>query len=356
VREGTSRSPATNEVVVALIGAGDFVRGVHLPNLRRADGVRIKSVVTRSGTTATDVARALGGADAGTDWRAAIEDPEVNLVLVGTRHDSHAEIAAAALRAGKAVFVEKPLGLTREQIDEVWAAGSENDRLAIGFNRPFAPLAVRLGEEVGASEGPTHLVYRVSAALPRDHWLNDPVQGGGRLLGEACHMFDFANWLCGAPERVLAAALPAPPGLQTVESASVTIAHAGGSVATIHYSGAGAAAMPKERIEVLRGGRSWVLDDFRTLTRYGADGERTDADRRQDKGHAALLARVLAAARGDAAFEPGLSAAYAAQSVALAALHSIASGGAVIVPLPSRTGSPARSEGAGSVAPAPPPA
>ena len=107
---------------------------------------------------------------------------------------------------------------------------------------------------------------------------------------------------------------------------------------------------------MLRGGRSWVLDDFRTLTRYGADGERSDADRHQDKGHAALLDRVLAAARGEAAFEPGLGAAYAAQSVALAALHSIASGGAVTVALPSRTGSPARSEDAGSVAPAPPPA
>ncbi|MDX6672995.1 MAG: hypothetical protein QOH11_413 [Solirubrobacteraceae bacterium] len=336
VREATTWSPTTNEVVVALIGAGDFVRGVHLPNLKRANGVRIKSVVTRSGTTATDVARALGGADAGTDWRAAIEDPEVNLVLVGTRHDSHAEIAAAALRAGKAVFVEKPLGLTREQIDEVWDAGAGNDRLAIGFNRPFAPLAIRLAEEVRASDGPMHLVNRVNSPLPRDHWLNDPVQGGGRLLGEACHMFDFGNWLCGAPERVLAAALPAPPGLKTVESATVTISYAGGSVATVHYSGAGGAAMPKERIEVLRGSRSWVLDDFRALTRYDADTERGDTDKRQDKGHAALLDRVLAAARGEAVFEPGLEAAYAAQRVALAALDAIAGGGAVGVTLPSR--------------------
>jgi predicted dehydrogenase/threonine dehydrogenase-like Zn-dependent dehydrogenase len=338
VREGLSRSPATNEVVVALIGAGDFVRGVHLPNLKRADGVRIKSVVTRSGTTATDVARALGGADAGTDWGAAVDDPEVNLVLVGTRHDTHAEIAAAALRAGKAVFVEKPLGLSRQQIDEVWDAGASNDRLAIGFNRPFAPLAMRLGEEVRASDGPMHLIYRVSSPLPRDHWLNDPVQGGGRLLGEACHMFDFANWLCGTPERVLAAALPASPGMETVESASVTISYSAGSLATVHYSAAGAAAMPKERIEVLRGGRSWVLDDFGSLTRYDATGERGDADRRQDKGHAALLDRVLAAARGDAAFEPGLSAAYAAQSVALAALDSIAAGRGVDVLLPPARG------------------
>jgi predicted dehydrogenase len=264
----------------------------------------------------------------------AVEDPDIDLVVIGTRHDTHAEIAAAALRAGKAVFVEKPLGLTRDQIDEVWAAGTDNDRLAIGFNRPFAPLARRLGEEVAGAEGPVHLVYRVNAPLARDHWLNDPVQGGGRILGEACHMFDFANWLCGTPARVHASALPAPPTLPTVESASVTIEYANGSVGTVHYSGAGAGSMPKERIEVLRGGRSWVLDDFGSLTTYDADAERHESDKRQDKGHAALLDRVLAAARGETAFEPGLGAAYAAQSVALAALGSIASGDAVRVEPP----------------------
>ena len=151
-------------------------------------------------------------------------------------------------------------------------------------------------------------------------------------------MFDVANWLCGTPERVLAAALPAPAGVPTVESASVTISYADGSLATVHYSGAGAAAMPKERVEVLRGGRSWVLDDFLTLTGYDADGERADTDKRQDKGHAALLQSVLAAARGEAAFEPGLQAAYAAQSVALAALDSIAAARAVGVVLPPPRG------------------
>ena len=109
------------------------------------------------------------------------------------------------------MFVEKPLGLTREQIDDVWAAGAENDRLAIGFNRPFAPLSRRLGEEVRAAAGPIQLVYRIaSRRSPPDHWLNDPHEGGGRILGEACHMFDFANWLCGTPERVLAAARAGP--------------------------------------------------------------------------------------------------------------------------------------------------
>jgi predicted dehydrogenase/threonine dehydrogenase-like Zn-dependent dehydrogenase len=335
IRSSRTRSVTTSkQVVVALVGAGGFVANVHVPNLKAADGVRVKTVVTRSGTSAGDVARVLGGADTATDWRVAVEDPEVDLVLIGTRHDTHAEIAAAALRAGRAVFVEKPLGLTREQIDEVWEAGRENDRLAIGFNRPFAPLARALRTEVAEVQGPLHLVYRVSSPLPPDHWLNDPVEGGGRLLGEGCHMLDFANSLCGVPVRVQAAALPAPAGLRTPESTSVTVQYASGSVATVHYSGVGAASLPKERVEVLGGGRAWVLDDFTSLVSHGPRGERTKTERRPDKGHAALLASVLSAARGERAFEPGLGAAYAAQSVGLAALEALATGGAVEVMLP----------------------
>jgi predicted dehydrogenase len=148
-------------------------------------------------------------------------------------------------------------------------------------------------------------------------------------------MFDFANWLCGVPLRVMAGALPAPATVGSVESASVVIEYANGSVATVVYSGAGAGEMPKERVEVLRGGRSWVLDDFRSLTSWGAGGTRIEEARGQDKGHAALMRKVLAACRGQAPFEPGLEAAYAAQSVALSALESIAAGAAVAVPLAS---------------------
>jgi predicted dehydrogenase/threonine dehydrogenase-like Zn-dependent dehydrogenase len=333
VRTSGARGRAVSGAVrVAIVGAGSFVRGVHIPNLKRDASASVDLVVTRSGTTATGVARQVGGARTATDWRVAVEDPEVDLVLVGTRHDTHAEISAAALRAGKAVFVEKPLGLTREQIDDVWAAGTGNDRLAIGFNRTFSRLARTMAEQVRAQSGPIHLVYRVNAPLPHDHWLNDPSQGGGRLLGEGCHMFDFANWLCGTPVRVLAAALPAPPDVPSVESASVTIEYADRSVATVHYSGVGAGSMPKERVEVLRDGRSWVLDDFGSLTSYGPGGEQTEPAGKQDKGHAALLAGVLKACRDGSPFEPGLGSAYMAQSVALAALESIAAARAVDVP------------------------
>jgi predicted dehydrogenase/threonine dehydrogenase-like Zn-dependent dehydrogenase len=331
---GTGVRPATGALTVAIVGAGGFVSNVHVPNLKAAKDVRVKTVVTRSGTTAGDVARLVGGADTATDWRIAVEDPEIDLVLIGTRHDTHAEIAAAALRAGKAVFVEKPLGLTREQIDDVWAAGRENDRLAIGFNRPFAPLARALGEQVAEIGGPLHVIYRVSSPLPHEHWLNDPVEGGGRLLGEGCHMIDFANWLCGVPALVHAAALPAPGALQTPESSTVTVQYETGSVATVHYSGVGDSSLPKERVEVLGGGRAWVLDDFSSLTAYAGGSERTTSERRADKGHAALLDTVLAAARGERPFEPGLGAAYAAQSVGLAALESLATGGGVEVRLP----------------------
>lgn len=146
-------------------------------------------------------------------------------------------------------------------------------------------------------------------------------------------MFDFANWICGTPERAFAAALPPPQGLVVPESASVVIQYADGSTATVDYSGLGADAMPKERIEVLRGGRSWVLDDFRTLTAYNG-GERQESSRRQDKGHGRLLASVVAACRTGGPLEPGLGAAYAAQSVALCALESISSGTVVPVRRP----------------------
>jgi predicted dehydrogenase/threonine dehydrogenase-like Zn-dependent dehydrogenase len=325
---GAAASPAGAErpVGVALIGAGGFVTSVHLPNLKADRRARVIIVANRRGTSAADVARLVGDVDATADWRVAIERVDVDLVLIGTRHDTHAEIAKEALRAGKAVFLEKPLGLSRAEIDSVWEAGRENDRFAIGFNRPFAPLAQALERDLTAvAPSPVHLVYRVCAPLLPDHWLNDPTVGGGRILGEACHMFDFANWLCGRPLRVLGTALPTPTDRSTVETSTVTIEYANGSVATVHYSGVGAGTMPKERIEVLCSGRSWVLDDFKSLTSYSSSNSRTQT-LSLDKGHAALMKRVLDACCGDAPFEPGLEAAYAAQSVALAALESIATG------------------------------
>jgi polar amino acid transport system substrate-binding protein len=325
-----SRRGAGDErrVLVGVVGPGSFLRGMHLPNLRADGHAPIVAVAARRGTVATDVARAAGGeVEAFTDWRRVVEHPDVELVLIGTRHHSHAEIAAAALRAGKAVFVEKPLGLTREQIDEVWeAGGGEGAPLAIGFNRELAPLSRRLRKELADVDGPLQVIIRVNAPLPRDHWLNDPEQGGGRLLGEGCHFFDYANWLCGLPLSVSGAAARGAGDARTVESASVTISYENGAVASLHYSGLGPATLPKERIEVLAGGRAWVLDDFARLTSFDRNGRCTVEKGSGDKGHSALMRSVLGACRGEGAFAPGVQAGYLAQSVALAAVQAIGSG------------------------------
>ena len=328
---------ATGRVAAGLIGAGAFVRAVHIPNLQANGRADVRRVVNRNGVSAANAARSAGGeATPGTDPEELLADPGIDLVLIGSRHDSHASLAAAALRAGKAVFVEKPLGLTREQIDDVWEASRGNDRLAIGFNRPFSPLSARLRSELGAADGPIQVVYRVNAPLPRSHWLNDPDSGGGRILGEACHMLDYANWLLGEPQRVFAAALSPPPDGGAVDSVSITVTYEGGSHATVHYTGAGAGSMPKERVEVFSGGRSWVLDDFVSLTSYGGPGgESTETLPAADKGHAQLLDGVIAATLGERPFEPGIGAAYAATAVGLAALESLSTGAAVAVELPA---------------------
>ena len=327
----------SRRVRVGIVGPGSFLRGTHLPNLKLDGSAPVVAVAARRGTTATDVARAAGGdAKATTDWRQVIENPDVDLVMIGTRHDSHAEIAAAALQAGKSVFVEKPLGLTKEEIDEVWSAGKGDAApLMIGFNRTLAPLSQRMRSELANVSAPLQVVLRVNAPLPADHWLNDAKQGGGRILGEGCHFLDYANWLCGTPLRVSAVAAPARPGVQTVESASITVSYENGSVATVHYSGLGPGSLPKERIEVLAGGRAWVLDDFKRLISFDGMGERIVEEGGGDKGHAELLRVLLAACRGEQSFTPGLRAAYLAQSAALAALESISAGAMVGVLVPT---------------------
>lgn len=336
-----TRPPGSRTIRVGVIGPGSFVRGMHLPNLRADGDAPVVAVAARRGTVAGDVARAAAGeVEAVTDWHRVVEHPDVDLVLIGTRHDSHAEIAAAALRAGKAVFLEKPLGLSREQIDEVWEAGHGDDApLTIGFNRPLAPLSSRLCEELAQTAGPRQVVIRVNAPLPAAHWLNDPNQGGGRILGEGCHFFDYANTLCGVPIKVSAAAARNDSTARTVESSSVTIGYENGSVASVHYSALGPTSLPKERIEVLAGNRAWVLDDFQTLTSFDAARSWVTQEGRGDKGHAALMRRALAACRGEDRFEPGLRAAYLAQSIALTAVKAIGSGATLDVPRPTETGS-----------------
>ena len=275
-------SSRPSPAVAGVIGAGGFATRILIPGLQRA-GFQLRSVASSSGLSARAVADRTGAA--AVQPAEVLADPEIGLVAIATRHDSHAELAAKALRAGKAVFVEKPPALTIEQLEDVRAARTESGGLlAIGFNRRFAPLAAELREHLRTE--PFELVYRVNPGpLPEDHWLDDPEEGGGRLLGEGCHFVDFICWFAGSlPERVSASMLPEPGRpLAAARGFTVLLDFGPRGRATIVYVADGAASLGKEYVEAHAGGRSATLHDFRSLELHGAG--RTRRRSGGDKGH-----------------------------------------------------------------------
>jgi polar amino acid transport system substrate-binding protein len=279
---------------VGFIGAGSFAGGTLIPILKELPGVSLAKVCTASGLTARDTAIRHGFAHAVSDPREILDDEAINVAFIATRHDSHAELAARALAAGKAVFVEKPLALTREQLDAVSAAGV--GQLMVGFNRRFSPHTQRVRAAFADVAGGLVINIRVNAgAIPATSWIHDPASGGGRWLGEGCHFVDLAQAIAGSrPERVYAVGLGMPdPASKLRDNLCVTLEHANGSIATIVYTSKGDMALGKERIEVFGGGMSAVIDDFLTTTIVRHRKTETFKTK-QDKGHREELVRFIA--------------------------------------------------------------
>ena len=297
----TAAGPAGKGCVLGVIGAGNFARTVLLPELKKLAGVRLHTVVTRRGASAEKSRQTFGFAHAGTDEAAVLENPDINAVLIATRHDSHAELTARALEADKAVLVEKPLGVSREQINRVIEARNGSRAFfQVGFNRRFAPMAVTVRDRLRGTAGPRFVLLRVNAgSMAADHWVRASDEGGGRILGEVCHFVDLARFLIGAPiASVLADTGEATGGIG--DDVTLTLRFADGSLATVAYTALGDMAFGKERIEAYAGGAVFTIDDFRTLVvaedgRVASHGSR----RRQDKGFTgALKAFVGAVAAG----------------------------------------------------------
>jgi len=285
---------AASNAQVGLIGAGSFAARIIVPGLRAA-GFEIVSVASASGLSATSVAERVPGARA-VRPDAVIDDARATLVAIATRHASHAQLSVRALRSGKAVYVEKPPCLTRDELSALRQARSESGRpLFVGFNRRHAPLVATLKDHVGAAGHPAEIVIRINAgALPVGHWLNDAAEGGGRLLGEGCHFVDLASWIVGSPpERVSCMVRPRKgETVQTAQRFSISLEFPDDSVATIIYTDGGAPGLGKELVEAHAGGRSAILDDFRSLElRTGSKRRRLGA-RTQDKGHQRQFVRL----------------------------------------------------------------
>ncbi|HSR48559.1 MAG TPA: bi-domain-containing oxidoreductase [Anaerolineales bacterium] len=282
LREAVSARPGT--VRLGVLGAGRFAQGVVLPALKNDPRVDLVAVASERGLSAAEAARRYGFRYATTDVERVVQDPDVDAVAVLTRHHLHAAQTSAALRAGKHVWCEKPLALDPQGLEEVEEAlKGAPGRLTVGFNRRRAPLFLRLQGFLGLQAGPLTMIYRVHAGpLPPDHWLLDPEQGGGRLIGEVCHFIDALVALAGTPRRIQATGTD--PGEVTL-----AMEFDGGSQGTIVYTARGDRSFSKERLEVFAAGRVAVLDDFRRLEMI-ADGRRMTARHwlRADKGHAAL--------------------------------------------------------------------
>jgi len=272
--------------VVGLIGAGNFARVEILPRLKAMPGVTLKTVVAQRGTSAAHAREKFGFEQASADADDVLNDPAINAVIIATPHSTHAELTARALGAGKNVYVEKPLALSRDEINRVIAARNGSAGFfQVGFNRRAAPLAVEMRTMLAKAGGAKSLLIRVNAgALPKESWLADEAEGGGRILGEMCHFVDLARFLIGAPIVSVGASAARTAGVVS-EDVSATLSFSDGSLATIVYTALGDTGRSKELIEAYAGGKAMAIDDFRR----GAGA--------QDKGHAAALAAFIAAVK-----------------------------------------------------------
>src|SRR5690242_10844857 len=295
----TSPSTALGATSVAIIGAGNFAVRTLLPALRD-DGVRLHTIASGNGTSAAIAAQKFGFERVTTDLDAVFDSPDIDAVFVLTRHDTHADLAHRALRSGKHVFVEKPLGLTEEEVARVADAARASDRmLMVGFNRRFAPLTVELQRKLAGRGGPLATVITVNAgAIPRDHWTQDAEQGGGRVVGEACHFIDLARALTGGPIVALhTTSAHGRDGRAVNDIATLSLSFGEGSVSAIHYIASGARSYPKERVECFFDGRTVSIDNWRRLRDWGSAIPWRVGAGTQDKGHADELRAWLRAIR-----------------------------------------------------------
>jgi len=292
-------------VSVGVLGAGNFATSVMLPAMSKIPDIHLVGIASASGMSAQHAADRYGFTYADSDEVRIINDPDINTVAVLTRHYLHSRQVLSALRTGKHVFCEKPLAINETELNEIeQLMQGEKDKeeegnspitpiryplLTVGFNRRFAPLARRMKDFLTNCPEPLVAHYRVNAGyLPLDHWLHDPDQGGGRIIGEGCHFVDFLTFLVGeSPTAVTAYALP-ECGRYREDNVVMTLSFPDGSLGTISYLANGDKSLPKERIEAFCAGRVAVLNDFRTLETISNGKLRTLRARlRQDKGHRA---------------------------------------------------------------------
>lgn len=295
-----------NAVRIALIGAGGFAKGMHLPNLMEMKSdYRLRAVVSRTSHNAATTGKRFNAEYCATDYREVLDDKDVDAVIIATRHDSHASIALEALRAGKHVLLEKPLALEEAELAAIEAFYTDGSGtkpvLLTGFNRRFSSYAERITAQVSKRSNPMILNYRMNAGyIPLDHWVHG-AEGGGRNRGEACHIYDLFTYFTDAKVRgvQVTAILPKTGYYSSSDNFVASISFDDGSVGTLTYTALGTTEFPKEMMEIFVDGMVISLDDYRRMTVAGSK-QKPFETRTSDKGQKEELIAFARAVKGEA--------------------------------------------------------
>ena len=331
VRQAT---PAAGKVRIGVIGAGNYASSMLLPPLRRNADVELCAVATTTPLSGQNAKRHFGFRLATTDYREVLADPEIDAVIIATRHSSHAQLVAEALRAGKTTYVEKPLAIDAGGLELVRSAieDSGNDRLAVGFNRRFSPMVRALAQHMRRARAPLAAHYRVHAGqLDRGSWYLDPSEGS-RFAGEAGHFVDVLSYLAHArPASVMATRLSPPnAGADDLDNVMALVRYEDGSVGNLLYLTQGAPKVPKESLEAFGGGLAAQLHNFETLFLYEEERQKKTS-MRIDKGQQAEMDAFVQAVKRGGAMPIPLESLFDTTRATLAILESAASGREVAV-------------------------
>jgi predicted dehydrogenase/threonine dehydrogenase-like Zn-dependent dehydrogenase len=288
-------APTSGTCGIGWLGAGEFSRGVLLPALAELPAARLETLWSARGLSGAHLGQKLGFAAVTSDEQLVFDNPRVDAVVIATRHDQHARQVIQAIRAGKHVFVEKPLALTARELDQIEEALAGDRRagvLLVGFNRRFSTAAKIARDHLANVRGPLTISIRINAgSVPADHWIHDPQVGGGRIVGEACHAIDLATFLTASPVvRVFAESAGGPDAVPLSDDRCfLTLRHANGSVTSVAYLAGGDPSLAKERVEIFGGDQVVLIDDFRGVTVWSGGKKRRAWRGRQDKGHRAEM-------------------------------------------------------------------
>lgn len=269
--EGKSFAPGRGKI--GIIGAGNYTSSMVVPCLNKAEA-SIKYIASAGGLNAKVLAKKANAECATSDYHEILNDKEVDLVVITTRHNQHSKMVLEALKANKSVFVEKPLCLNEEELVEIenaYKAASDNVTLTVGFNRRFSPFATKLKQLVG--DGPKNIVATMNAGfIPADMWVHDLEVGGGRIIGEACHFIDLCSYLAGSKVTSVCVNAMGENPQENTDNVSILLKYENGTNAVINYFANGSKAYAKERVEVFSQERVFVLDNWRKLEGYGVKG------------------------------------------------------------------------------------